>query len=428
MNASGPARLTFAIAGAGGRGRMFAEWLRDHLGEGAVVAVADPRPSAREAVAQMHGIPAEGCFESWQEMLALGRIADVLINTTMDQEHVRSACAAMRAGYHMLLEKPLATTLDAATEIDRVRRETGRIVSVCHSLRYHAAYERVLEILDSGAIGEIVSLDQLEAVEHIHQSHSFVRGNWGNSGRSTFMLLAKSCHDLDIIAALIGRPCVRVSSFGALTHFREEHAPPGAPEYCVDGCPAADTCPYHALKIYGAEGGWRSHAGFDGLTREQTVLRLRESPYGRCVFRADNDVVDHQVVAMEFEGQVTATFTMTAFTPTGGRFVRIHGTRGYLEAKIDERTIDVWEFWRGNRHSRYEVPEEAGTHGGADGRLIANFISAVTAGDASRVRTDTAESLRTHTIAFAAEQARREGRVVDVARRGGMMEVSGVKG
>lgn len=415
MNPRGPARLTFAVAGAGGRGRMFAEWLRDHVGEGAVVAVADPRPSAREAVAAMHGIPMEGQFESWQAMLALGRVADVLINTTMDQEHVRSACEAMRTGYHMLLEKPLATTLDAATEIDRVRRETGRIVSVCHSLRYHAVYERVQEILDSGAIGEIVSLDQLEAVEHIHQSHSFVRGNWGNSGRSTFMLLAKSCHDLDIIAALIGRPCVRVSSFGALTHFREEHAPPGAPEYCVDGCPAAEQCPYHALKIYGTEGGWRTHAGFAGLTREQTVLRLRESPYGRCVFRADNDVVDHQVVAMEFEGNVTATFTMTAFTPTGGRYVRIHGTRGYLEAKIDQRTVDVWEFWRGNRHSHHEVPDEGGTHGGADGRLIANFIAAVTAGDARRVRTDTAESLRTHAIAFAAEQARKEGRVVEVA-------------
>ena len=410
----GSERLTFAIAGAGGRGRMFSEWLRDHVAPGVVVAVADPRPSARDAVARMHDVPAEGQFQTWQEMFAQGRVADVLINATMDQEHVHSACEAMRLGYHMLLEKPLATTLDAAAEIDRVRQETGRIVSVCHSLRYHLVYERIQEIIASGAIGEVVSLDQLEAVEHIHQSHSFVRGNWGNTARSTFMLLAKSCHDIDIIASLVGRPCRRVSSFGALNHFRPEQAPAGAPEYCVDGCPAAEACPYHALKVYGTEGGWRSHAGFDGLTREQTVLRLRESPYGRCVFRTDNDVVDHQVVAMEFEGNLTATFTMTAFTPWGGRYLRIHGTKGYLEAKIDQRTIDLWEFWQGNRHSLFEIPEEGGAHGGGDGRLIANFISAVTAGDPSRVRTGTEESLRTHTIAFAAESARREGIVVDV--------------
>ncbi|MGV3614705.1 MAG: Gfo/Idh/MocA family protein [Fimbriimonas sp.] len=415
MTPRGSERLTFAIAGAGGRGRMFAEWLRDNLGAGSVVAVADPRPSAREAVGEMHRIPEEGRFESWQAMFEMGRVADVLINTTMDQEHVRSACAAMRLGYHMLLEKPLATSLDDATEIDRVRAETGRIVSVCHSLRYHAVYERVLELLRSGIIGDVVSLDQLEAVEHIHQSHSFVRGNWGNSARSTFMLLAKSCHDLDIIAALIERPCERVSSFGSLTYFREEHAPAGAPEYCVDGCPAAETCPYHALKIYGTENGWSHHAGFTGLTREQTVLRLRESPYGRCVFRADNDVVDHQVVAMEFAGGVTATFTMTAFTPTGGRFVRIHGTRGFLDAKIDQNVIDVWEFWRDNRHTRHDIPAESGTHGGADGRLIGNFIAAVMAGDPLLVRTDTRESLRTHTIAFAAEQSRRTRESVEIA-------------
>jgi len=407
--------LTFAIAGAGGRGQMFAEWLRDNVGVGAVVAIAEPRPQARLAVSEMHAIPEEDRFETWQEMLKAGKLADILIDTTMDREHVDSACEAMRIGYHLLLEKPLATTLDDAREIDRVREETGRIVSVCHSLRYHAAYERVQEILKSGAIGEIVSLDQLEAVEHIHQSHSFVRGNWGNSSRSTFMLLAKSCHDIDIIAELIPTDCVRVNSYGSLTHFRREHAPAGAPEYCVDGCPAANECPYHAMKVYGEENGWRTHAGFADLTREQTLLRLRESPYGRCVFQTDNDVVDHQVVAMEFEGGITATFTMTAFTPWGGRYLRIHGTRGYLEAKIDQGSIDLWEFWRGNRHSHFDVPAESGSHGGADGHVIANLMEAVASLNPSVIRTGTAESLRTHTIVFAAEMSRRSRLAVELS-------------
>jgi len=406
MTPRGSDNLTFAIAGAGGRGHTFAEWLRDNVGPGCVVAVAEPRPQARLALAEMHGIPDDRCFETWQDLMRAEKLADILINTTMDREHVGSACAAMRNGYHLLLEKPLATTLDDAQEIDRVREETGRIVSVCHSLRFQSVYLRVQEIIRSGAIGEIVSLDQLEGVEHVHQSHSFVRGNWGNSSRSTFMLLAKSCHDIDIIAALVPTPCVQVNSYGSLTHFRRSEAPAGAPEYCVDGCPVANECPYHAMKIYGVENGWRTHAGFDGLTREQTLLRLRESPYGRCVYQTDNDVVDHQVVAMEFEGGVTATFTMTAFTPWGRRYLRVHGTRGYIEAKIDQGTIDLWEFWKDNRHSLLEVPPEAGSHGGADGHVIANLIQAVLRNDPTHVRTGTAESLRTHTIVFAAEMSR----------------------
>ncbi|HEY0868040.1 MAG TPA: Gfo/Idh/MocA family oxidoreductase [Fimbriimonas sp.] len=406
--------MSFAVAGAGGRGRMFSHWLLENLGRGTVVAVAEPHPRRRQEISEMHGILPENQFETWHEMLDRERLADVLINTTMDQEHLGSACQAMRQGYHMLLEKPIATNLSEAQRIDQVRRETGRIVSVCHSLRYHAAYERVVEVVQSGAVGEVVSLDQLEAVEHIHQSHSFVRGNWGNEARSTFMLLAKSCHDIDVIAMLVGRPCKRVGSFGSLSHFRIENAPPGAPLYCVEGCPVEEACPYHAAKIYGGGGPWSYHGGFEGLTREQALLKLRESPFGVCVYQADNDVVDHQVVAMEFEGGATATFTMTAFTPFGGRYLRIHGTKGYLEAKIDQGTIDLWEFWKGNRHSRLEVPAESGAHGGADDRVMRNLLAAVRRNDPGLVRTGTDESVRTGAVTFAAEIARRERRVVDV--------------
>ena len=406
--------LTFAIAGAGGRGRMFAEWLRDNLGAGSVVAVAEPRPSARAAVAEMHGIGEEYQFETWQQMLDGPRRADVLINATMDREHADSACRAMTLGYHMLLEKPSATTLDEVKRIDQVRRETGRIVSVCHSLRYHVVYDKVAQILREGRIGPVVSIDQLEAVEHIHQSHSFVRGNWGNEGRSTFMLMSKSCHDIDIIASLVPQECRRVSSFGSLTYFRPENAPAGSPTYCVEGCPAERECPYHAMKIYGPENYWKRHAGLAGLDLNETKARLFESPFGVCVFKTDNDVVDHQVVSMEFGGGVTATFTMTAFTPWGGRYLRIHGARGYLEARIDQRTIDMWEFWAGNLHTRIEFPAEEGSHGGGDGRLMQSFLKAVEADDADLVRTGTTESLRTHAIVFAAEESRRTGRVVSL--------------
>lgn len=407
--------LTFALAGAGGRGRMFASWVYDNFGPGALVAVAEPIADQRRKLAEKHGIGPDRQFDSWQTMLQNERLAEILINTTMDLDHVGSACAAMELGYHMLLEKPLATTLADAVKIDDVRRKTGRVVSVCHSLRYHPAYERTQEIIESGAIGKVVSLDQLEAVEHIHQAHSFVRGNWSQQETSTFMLLAKSCHDIDAIAWLLDKPCEQVSSFGELTHFKSENAPLGAPRFCVEGCPAENSCPYHAAKVYGTHSGWRHSAGFTDLTERQILEELKTSRYGRCVYHADNDVVDHQVVAMKFADGVTATFTMTAFTPWGGRYVRVHGSKGYLHVNIDENQIDMWEFWAGNRHSTIKIPESKGGHGGGDDRLIRDLVRAVTRNDASRVKTTTHESLRTHKIVFAAELSRREGRAVNLA-------------
>ncbi|RYG45588.1 Gfo/Idh/MocA family oxidoreductase, partial [bacterium] len=409
--------LTFAILGAGGRGGMFSSWLRDHVGPGSVVAVAEPDPVRRARVAEEHGIPESGLYTDWRELLAQPRLADVLLNTTMDRDHRDSSVAAMRKGYHMLLEKPMSTSLDECEEIDRVRRETGRIVSVCHSLRYHAVYTEVRRLLRAGVIGEIVSLDQLEGVEHIHQSHSFVRGNWGNEGRSTFMLLAKSCHDLDIIADLIDLPCERVNSYGDLKWFKSENAPVGAPKFCVEGCPVEAKCPYYAPKVYGAENGWAHHAGLVGLTRPELMKRLETSPFGRCVFQTDNDVVDHQVVAMEFQGGVTATFTMTAFTPVCDRVLRIHGTKGYLEARVGQNSVDYWEFWENNRRTHIDVPEASGTHGGADDQVMRALIDAVRLQDPSSVLTTTMDSLRTHAIAFAAERSRRTCRPVELVEQ-----------
>ncbi len=391
---------------------MFASWIFDNYGPGVLVAVAEPIDEVRAKIAEQHGIPKSGQFKDWQHILRDHKLADILVNATMDLDHVGSACAAMELGYHMLLEKPLATTLADAEKIDEVRRNTGRVVSVCHSLRYHPAYERTQEIIESGQIGEIVSLDQLEAVEHIHQAHSFVRGNWSRQETSSFMLLAKSCHDIDAIAWLIDKPCEQVNSFGSLKHFGPENAPLGAPNYCVEGCPAEHICPYHSVKVYGTHSGWRHSAGFSDLTDREIREALATSRYGRCVYHADNDVVDHQVVALQFAEGVTATFTMTAFTPWGGRYVRVHGTKGYLEVKIDQNQIDMWEFWAGNRHSRFDVPEAKGGHGGGDDRLIRDLVRAVSQNDASRVKTTTHESLRTHRIVFAAERSRLENRTV----------------
>ena len=405
-------KLTFMLLGAGSRGTMFAEILAEDYAPGTLVAVADPMPGRREKIAALHQIPVEMQFASWQEALSQPKLCDVVINTTMDREHVGSAVKAFELGYHMLLEKPMASNLPDCIQIGEAAKQAGTIASVCHSLRYNDVYSAIREILRSGRIGDIVSVDQLEAVEHIHQSHSFVRGNWGNEVRSAFMLLAKSCHDVDILFDLVHDDCVRVNSFGSLSYFRKENAPLGAPTRCLDGCPAEPECPYHAWKVYGnPEKGWGRSVG---LTMSGDALKqaLQEGPYGMCVFQTDNDVVDHQVVSMEFRKGQTVTFTMTAFTPFGGRRIRVHGTKGYLEAATETRIIDVHEFWGEKKHETIEIPERKGGHGGADPLVLRTLIDAIENNNPGLVTTNLANSLQSHKIVFAAERARRDGRVV----------------
>lgn len=390
---------------------MFAEILANDYAKGTVIGVAEPNPERRNKITEMHNIPEDRQFSTWEEALALGKIADVVINTTMDQQHVASSLQALDLGYQMLLEKPMASNIADCEAIAEAAARNNAIVSICHSLRYNDVYRTVREVLQSGRIGDIVSIDQLEAVEHVHQSHSFVRGNWGNEGRSSFMLLQKSCHDIDILFDLLQDRCQRVSSFGSLKFFTKAYAPEGAPERCLDGCPAEDECPYHAMKVYGAEKGWGRYIG---LPRDPELLTpiLQSGPYGKCVFQTDNDVVDHQVVTMEFAKGQTVSFTMTAFTHFGGRRIRIHGTKGYLEAATETRKVEIQEFWGQKNHEVIDVPEREGGHGGADPLVIGTLIQAIETNNPGLVTTNIANSLESHRIVFAAERARREGKVI----------------
>jgi predicted dehydrogenase len=403
-------QFSFVVLGCGGRGRLFAQWLAAHPDAGRIVAAADPDEKALGELSQLHDVPAANRFQGWKELLAQPKLGDVAINTTMDRLHCASATRALELGYHMLLEKPMATTLDDCIAIDRAAQRKGAIVSVCHSMRYHRVYQEVKRLVIEGAIGEIVTFEQLEPVEPVHQSHSFVRGNWGSEQSSTFMLLAKSCHDVDVLAWLVGAPCRRVSSFGSLTYFRRENAPAGSGDRCVD-CQVEPTCMYSAKKIYLEPDGWALHARVFGTATER-LQQLETSPYGRCVWKCDNNVVDRQVVSFEFDRGVTGTFTMTAFG-TGGRSLRLHGTTGWLHASIETNEIELTRY---NDRTRTVIKLDAdeGSHGGADSRLMENFVAALRANDPSVVLTSTSESLASHRIVFAAEHARRTGSVVSV--------------
>lgn len=411
--------VTIAIVGAGSRGNNYAAGAVK-TGHARIVAVAEPRPAAQKLFAERYDVPADAVFDDWRDMLDRPRLADIAVVSTQDQYHVEPAVELARRGYHLLLEKPMATSEADCERIVRAVEEAGVLLAVCHVLRY-TPYSRALkQIVDSGRIGDIVSVEHLEPVGWWHQAHSYVRGNWRREDESSFMLMTKSCHDLDWLTYIIGRPAERVSSFGGLYEFRAERKPEGAADRCLD-CAVEATCPYSAPRIYmpfleQPHKNWPLSVVTTDRTFDGLMNALREGPYGRCVYACDNDVVDHQVVNIEYSGGVTASFTMTAFAAYSHRKTRIFGTRGSIEG--DGETIAIHDFLTG---PEIVDPGAAGGataadgHGGGDQGLVDAFVEAVRTGDTGLILTDGRESLASHQLVWAAEYARRTGTVVTLA-------------
>ncbi|MFH8520602.1 Gfo/Idh/MocA family protein [Streptomyces gelaticus] len=402
-----------ALVGAGNRGLTYAAWIKAHPERARLVAVADPRPAARAAAG------AELEFDDWRPLVEGDAIADAVIVATQDRNHVEPVLALARAGYAILAEKPLAPSeAETRTLIEGVEK-AGVLFAVCHVLRYTPYTDLVKEVVGSGVLGELVSVDHLEPVGWWHYAHSYVRGPWRSEKDSSPMLLAKSCHDLDWISYVTGERIEQVSSFGGLKHFRPENAPAGAAERCLD-CAVEDGCPYSALKLYvptlrekGAV--WPVTHVTDSTDETELLTALREGPYGLCAYRVDNDVVDHQVLAMQLSGGMTATFTMVAFTEQTDRQTRIFGSHGWLRG--DGKRVTVHDF-RTDEVTVHEVDTSGSNaaegHGGGDTALVDAFVHAVATGDPAAVRSGTKATLGSHLAAFAAERARHTGTVQTV--------------
>lgn len=409
--------VDLVVVGCGSRGTAYAGWAQRHPDRARVVAVADPRADRAEALARAHGLPREAVFGSWQELRAAGVSGDAVLVCTLDDEHVEPATAFLEDGWHVLLEKPMAPTLEECERIAAVADSAEGMLAVCHVLRYAPCTRLVKQLVSSGAIGEVMGVEHLEPVGWWHQAHSYVRGNWRRHDQTGSMLLAKSCHDLDWISHVVDQPVEAVASFGRLSHFTRENHPEGATDRCVT-CPLQDECAYSATTIYlgrarRGDYGWP----VDVLTSEhseQAVLEaLRQGPYGRCVYTCDNDVVDHQVVQLEFASGANGVFTMTAFTDQMPRRTRLFGTQGSLET--DGRHVSVLDFRTGetvHRDSEAEGSSAADGHGGGDDAMMDAFVHAVATGDRSVVLSDARASLASHRIVFDAERARHDQTVV----------------
>jgi predicted dehydrogenase len=416
---------TFAIIGCGNRGaQTYGAWLRDHPEAGRVVAVVDADPGRRERTAREHNLASDAVFADAEAFLAGGRRADVAIIATPDREHANQAVAALERGYHLLLEKPIATNPADLERLAAAAERSGRDVTVAHVLRYAPLMRAVKRTLASGELGQPVHLLHEEQIGAYHYAHSYVRGNWHRRADSSPMLLAKACHDLDLLLWWVGAPVVRLASQGGLAHFRPEHAPAGARERCLD-CPVTD-CPFDARAIYQARfagaRGWPISVITPDPSPAGVAAALREGPYGRCVYLGENDVADHQSVLLEFANGVHATLTVNAFHPEVDRKLRFGFAHGELRAELRAGLLEL-------RHHRdgalrvVPLAEEADAagHGGGDAALMADVCARAAARLAGRdlpSPTALATALASHRLAFAAEVARERGVVLNLDPEG----------
>ena len=416
-NMKGPVRIL--VVGAGGRGGGYAGYAAAHPKLAKVVGVAEPRAHYRNSLVVRHEISYANVFRDWKDAARRPRFADAVVIGTPDALHTGPAVAFARRGYHMLLEKPMAPSAAECVRIVREVKKARVVFAVGHVMRYTAYTRGLKALVESGRIGDVVSVEHLEPVGYWHMAHSFVRGNWRNERESSFMLLAKSCHDVDWLRHIVGRKCRAVASFGSLYEFRKSRKPraAGKAKRCLE-CRFERKCPFSGIRLYMGMAK-RGHYWWplDVITTEHSLegvrKALQDGPYGRCVYECDNDVVDHQVVNMSFEGGVTASFTMCGLSEMSDRNTRIFGTKGQITG--DGRNLAIYDYLTEKRET-IDTHATAGTitggHGGGDTGLMGSFVSAVLTGKRNLILSGPDETLESHLMVFAAEKARRTGKVV----------------
>ena len=402
--------MRFCVIGYGSRGSAYTENFYKFDGC-ELTAVCDIKKDRLSLAAQRCGVKDANLYDNETDFFAAGKLADLCVVSTPDAAHARHAIAAMKTGYDLLLEKPIAVTQKDCDAIYRAARKLNRKVFVCHVLRYSPFFAVIKEELRRGDYGHISTINITENVAYWHQAHSYVRGNWHNSAQSSPMILAKCCHDLDMIAWLVESPCSCVSSMGSLKYFIKENAPENCAERCLD-CPIANDCAYNAVKIYDTDRfalgvtDWPVNVLCDPPTREGIYEALRHSPYGKCVFRCDNDVVDHQVVNLEFEDGATAHLTMTAFSQDGYRELHIHGEKGEIFGNMLDNKLYCNIYGKSDKVIDVAANPDLGFgHGGGDFLLVKDIVSYYN-GDPIKGLTEIGLSMQSHRIAFAAERSR----------------------
>ena len=414
------------MLGAGNRGfDVYGNYALEHPDQLQFVAVSDSDPAKLERFGNAHNIALESRFLNWQDAIENvgARRASPLRNMAAficlpDVLHENAAIKTLASGFHLMLEKPVASTLEGTLRVAKAARDSKKVVMLGYVLRYTPFFQTVREVVQSGKLGEVVTISWRENVWSLHMAHSYVRGNWGNTRRSSPMILAKCSHDLDLLGWITGKQIARLSSFGNLQYFNIRNAPEGVPERCTDGCPIEDSCIFHAAKIYLTDNtDWPTSTISADMSLKARRQALETTNYGRCVYRLDNDAVDNQVVSFAFEDGGSGTLTMHGHSAEEGRTIRIDGTKATLRGAFNTTLQEL----RLERHGALydggelipmlESNTAGGRHGGGDDGLTAAFVHTVQAQHIEPI----SSYLESHFLAFAIERARLENRVINMS-------------
>jgi hypothetical protein len=404
--------ITAITLGAGNRGNVYGNYSLQFPEQLDIIGVAEPIAIRNDRYTQKHNIKEENRFNTWEDVFKKPKFADAVIISTPDRLHYGPCMKALEMGYDILLEKPISPSEKECRDILQLAKKTGRIVAVCHVLRYAPYFVKLRELMQSGAIGEVMSIQHMEPISHVHMSHSYVRGVWHDSKKNTPIILAKSCHDLDIIRWMVGKSCKQVQAFGSLKWFKQSNAPAGSTNRCTDGCAVEKSCPYSALRIYYRNRSWLHHFDLPEDKEQQgdaIMNYLKTTDFGKCVYQMDNDQPDHYTTNMLFDDDVTAAFNMEAFTSYEGRRTRVMGSMGDIVG--DMSSFVLTDFRTGEKT---EWKESTDMHGGGDWRLVANWIQAISKRDPSLLNYTIDQSIEIHIMGFMAEESRHTNKVMAV--------------
>jgi predicted dehydrogenase len=410
-------QISLALIGAGNRGQgIFGQYALDMPHRAKFTAVVEPDQAKRDLFATNHKISKERIFADYDAFFKADlRDIDGVVIATQEDHRIPPVLKSMEKGYQILVEKPLCTNASDLVRLYDAAKDYKGILIVCHQMRLTPRYRTIKNLVDSGKYGKIVCIQHSENLSYSHMAHSFVRGFF-NSSKLTPMLLAKSCHDMDMLSYVVGKKAEKIASFGSLNYFRKENCPKGAPKFCLEGCKHYHSCPYHVLKLYFEPDTDPAFLRQMGVIKDKDQLRelLMKNRFGRCVFQTDNDVVDNQTVQIEFEDGIHVSFTMCGHNGVERRMTKISMTNGEIDIDGISGLIKAYSF-EPLLEETIKV-NASGSHGGGDRAIMDNFIDAIESGDKSILFTPIKDSLDGHLMVFAAEESRKTGTVVDMKK------------
>lgn len=405
---------TAILIGAGERGlNTYGAYALKYKDKLKFVAVAEPDDYRRNYFKENHNIEDKYCVRDWKDLLKFPKIADIAIIATLENLHKEPALAFLDLGYNILIEKPVAPTIEDSVQIIKKAIEKDKYIMPAYVLRFSDFYKKIREIIDLHLLGEIVSVIQKEHIGYWHMAHSYVRGRWRKSKDVGPIILTKSCHDLDILQWILGKKCLQIYSTGSLKHFRKENCPNQASDNCLD-CKLKNSCPYSATKIYlnMENNGWPVNTITNDLSYEGRINALRTTNFGKCVYKLDNDVLDNQKVLMKFDDSIDVIFTLDAFTHDKTRIIKITGSKGELFGNFAKNYIEINTFSNDKKEVIELNPKYKSSHQGSDFNLLDEFLETLD----SKKPVDYYNFIESHFMAFASEYSRINNTIVDYQR------------